>query len=91
LNWKRFALTEEQVDHNDLRRLQIMKIDRRYTHGHPGAIASLAVETEALKQQVIVHDALDGELLEPLEHVHEREEQQRQEVMGVLAEIDDAQ
>ena len=93
LNWKRLALTEEQVDHYDLRRLQIMKIDRRYTPGHPG-YRFPAVETEALKQQVIVQivrDALDGELPEPLERVHEREEQQRQEVVGVLAEIDDEQ
>lgn len=93
LNWKRLALTEEQVDHYDLRRLQIMKIDRRYTPGNPGHRFP-AVETEALKQQVIVQivrDALDDELPEPLERVHEREEQERQEVMGVLAEIDDEQ
>jgi hypothetical protein len=93
LNWKRLALTEEQVDHYDLRRLQIMKIDRRYTPGHPG-YRFPAVETEALKQQVIVQivrDALDGELPESIERVHEREEQQRQEVVGVLAEIDDEQ
>jgi hypothetical protein len=93
LNWKRLALTEEQVDHYDLRRLQIMKIDRRYTPSHPG-YRFPAVETEALKQQVIVQivrDALDGELPEPPERVHEREQQQRQEVMNVLAEIYDEQ
>jgi hypothetical protein len=43
-------------------------IDRRYTPGHRG-YRFAAVETEALKQQVIVQivrDALDAEQPEPL-------------------------
>ena len=86
LDWQRIALTEEQVDdpQYDLRRLQITKADRRYkpVRYHP------AVETEALKQQVIVQivrDILDAELPEPLETVLERERRQREELERLLA------
>jgi hypothetical protein len=86
LDWERIALTEEQVDDPQygLRRLQIKKADRRYkpVRHHP------AVETEALKQQVIVQivrDRLDAELPEPLETVLERERRQREEVERLLA------
>jgi hypothetical protein len=83
LDWTRIALTEEQVEQHDLRRLEIMKPDRRYhpVRYHP------AIETEALQQQVIVgtvRGALDAELPEPLDRVLEREAQQRREVERLL-------
>jgi hypothetical protein len=83
LDWVRIALTEAQVEQYDLRRLQIMKPDRRYkpVQYHP------AIETEALQQQVIVQivrDALDAELPEPLERVLEREARQRRDVERLL-------
>ena len=83
LDWTRIALTEAQVDQHDLRRLEIMKPDRRYrpVRYHP------AIETEALQQQVIVQivrDALDAELPEPLEDVLEREARQRGEIERLL-------
>jgi len=76
LDWKRIALTEEQVDRYDLRRAIIRKADRRYkpVRYHD------AIETEALKQNVIVgivRDALDAELPETLSTVLEREARQR--------------
>jgi hypothetical protein len=85
LDWTRLALTEAQVDQYDLRRLEIMKPDNRYrpVRYHP------AIETEALKQQVIVQivrDALDAELPEPLKDVLEREQQERQEIERQLTE-----
>jgi hypothetical protein len=87
LDWQRIALTEEQVDDPQygLRQLQITKADRRYkpVRYHP------AVETEALKQQVIVQivrDILDAELPEPLESVLEREQRQQEELARLLAE-----
>jgi hypothetical protein len=79
LDWTRIALTEEQVDEHELRPLQIMKVDRRYKPGNPG-YRFPAIETEALRQDVIVgivRDALDAELPEPLEAVQERETRQR--------------
>jgi hypothetical protein len=83
LDWERIALTEQQLDQYDLRRLQIMKADRRYkpVRYHP------AVETEALSQQVlvgIVRAQLDAELPEPLEHVLEREQEQRDRLARLL-------
>jgi hypothetical protein len=76
-------LTEDQVDRHDLRRLEIMKPDRRYrpVRYHP------AIETEALQQQVIVQivrDALDAELPEPLDRVLERERRQRRQIERLL-------
>jgi len=84
LDWERIALTAHQLDQYDLRRLQIEKPDRRYkpVRYHP------AVETEALKQQVlvrIVRAQLDAELPEPLETVLEREKQQRDRLARLLA------
>jgi hypothetical protein len=79
LKWGRIALTETQVDRHNLRPLQIMKVDRRYKPGNPG-YRFPAIETEALRQDVIVgivRDVLDAELPEPLEHVLEREQRQR--------------
>lgn len=86
LDWKRIALTEEQVKRYRLRRLQIMKPDRRYkpVRYHP------AIETEALKQNVIigiVRDELDRLLPEPLATVLEREERQRAQVRAALAKM----
>lgn len=83
LDWERVALTEQQVDQYDLRRLQIMKADRRYNpvRYHP------AIETEALKQQVlvaIVRAKLDAELPESLEHVLEREVQEQERLRLLL-------
>ena len=66
-NWigPRIALTEDQVEQYNLRPLAIMKPDRRYkpVRYHE------AIETEALKQPVIVgivREQLDAELPEPL-------------------------
>jgi hypothetical protein len=83
LDWKRIALTERQVKRHRLKRFEIMKPDRRYkpVQLHP------AIETEALKQQVIVQivrDALNAELPEPLDRVLEREQRQRDQLIKVL-------
>lgn len=85
LDWKRIALTEDQVDHYKLHGDAIMKEDRRYkpVRHHK------AIETEALKQPVIVgivRDALDDELPEPLATVLEREKRQRARMRRVLQE-----
>ena len=56
LRWERVALTEQQVSDYDLPR--ITKRDRRYADGRPHE----AVETEALRQTVLMHilrDRLD--------------------------------
>jgi hypothetical protein len=84
LDWKRIALTEEQVDQYDLRRLIIRKADRRYkpTRWHD------AIETEALKQDIIVgivRDALNAELPEPLTTVQERQDRERAALRRLLA------
>jgi hypothetical protein len=86
LDWERIALTEQQVDGYDLRRLQIDKPDRRYkpTRYHP------AVETEALKQEVIVRiirEQLDAELPEPLTAVLGREAGQQRYLADLLADV----
>ena len=76
LDWDRIALTEDQVDEYDLRPLMIQKPDRRYK---PVRVHD-AIETEALRQDVIVgivRAALDAELPEPLDNVLERERRQR--------------
>ena len=51
LDWKRIALTEEQVNRYDLPRL--LKEDKRYDEDSPHRWHE-AVETEALNQQIIV-------------------------------------
>jgi hypothetical protein len=84
LDWTRIALTEEQVEHYGLEDKQINKPDHRYkpVRHYP------AVETEALKQQVIVQiirDALDAELPEPLDHVRERERRQRRNLAALFS------
>lgn len=74
LRWERLALTEKQVDDENLPIIQ--KRDRRYKDGglHD------AVETEALKQTVLIdilRKRLDELLPEPLSRVQERERRQR--------------
>jgi hypothetical protein len=87
LDWTRIALTEAQVDRYALRSLMISKPDRRY---NPVRYHD-AIETEALKQNVIVgivRDALDALLPEPLSAVLEREEQQRSTMRRLLQRAD---
>ena len=74
LDWRRIAITEEQVEEHDLP--VIMKPDHRYkpVRYHE------AVETEALGQRLIVQlvrEALDDLLPEPLEDVLVHEDEQR--------------
>jgi hypothetical protein len=76
LRWERLALTAEQVDDHDLAGLAIEKLDTR----NKPPKRYLAVETEALRQQVIVgivRDRLDALLPEPLGDVLLREQRQR--------------
>jgi hypothetical protein len=83
LEWERLALTEEQADAYDLRRLAIVKRDGRYIDGRPHE----AIETEALRQQVIVRivrGRLDQLLPEPLEDLCAREREQRAAVAAAL-------
>jgi hypothetical protein len=81
LCWERLALTGEQVEEYHLS--VIIKHDRRFADGG----AHEAVETEALSQRIIVdivRSRLEELLPEPLETVHERENQQRQEIEVLL-------
>jgi hypothetical protein len=81
LQWERLALTEEQVD--EYRLPKIIKRDRRYLDGKPHE----AVETEALRQRVIVRllrDRLEELLPRPLARVLERERRQRAELARLL-------
>jgi hypothetical protein len=83
LIWERLALTSEQVDRYQLGRLAIEKLDRRYKPAKPYQ----AIETEALRQQVIVgilRDRLDELLPEPLDDVQVRERLQRAAVAALL-------
>jgi hypothetical protein len=73
-NWQRVALTRTQVEQYNLP--IIIKHDRRYKDGRPHE----AVETEALNQRLIIElleTKLASLLPEPLEHVQEREQDQR--------------
>jgi hypothetical protein len=81
--WERLALTEAQVVKHDLGHLKIRKPDRRYkpVRYHD------AVETEALRQSVIVgivRARLDELLPEPLRAVRERQERERRELVTLL-------
>src|SRR5262249_9420838 len=72
LDWRRMALTEEQVSRYSLPR--ITKRDKRFKGG--GGTHE-AVETEALSQSLIVEivrDWLDSLLPQPLEEIHASEE-----------------
>ena len=82
LDWTRLAITLEQVQANPNIPI-IDKPDKRYkpVRFHP------AVETEALGQNMIVgivRDHLDALLPEPLEHVLERETEEREVVLRQL-------
>ena len=81
LRWERLALTAEQIAAYGLE--PITKRDRRYADGG----THQAVETEALRQTVIVdilRQRLDELLPEPMEHVHEREAQERADLELLL-------
>src|SRR5262249_26498091 len=79
LNWKRIALTEEQVKRYRLTKFRKWKIDNRMREDNPNR-RHVAVECESLGQkrvEQIVREALAALLPEPIERVHEREERQR--------------
>jgi hypothetical protein len=85
IDWRRIAITPEQIVQYGLGDRFVLKKDNRYkpprTHR--------AWETEVLGQGVvrqIVRNALDDLLPEPLEDVLEREEEQRDEIRDLLAE-----
>jgi hypothetical protein len=81
LDWKRLALTPDQV--RDHRLTPIIKTDRCFKNGG----AHEAVETEALSQRLIVQivrDRLDALLPEPLERFRAREEEERVYVRALL-------
>jgi hypothetical protein len=83
LNWERLALTREQVESYDLP--IIIKHDHRFKDGG----AHEAVETEALRQQIIIEilrNRLDELLPEPLSTVQERADQQRTRLRAVFEE-----
>jgi hypothetical protein len=90
--WERVALTEQQVEENDLPVIQ--KLDRRYagTNGERGRYFD-AVETEAFGQANIVaalRDRLDELMPEPLDRVLERQTRQRDHVAERLRELMDS-
>ncbi|HEY8649987.1 MAG TPA: hypothetical protein VIL70_03640 [Chthoniobacterales bacterium] len=75
LDWKRLAVTDEQIA--DFNLTVIQKYDARTKSYHD------AVETEALGQArivAIVRDRMEELLPEPLADVHEREEAEREEI-----------
>jgi hypothetical protein len=79
LDWKRLAVTDEQIA--DFNLTVIQKYDARTKSYHD------AVETEALGQArivAIVRDRLEELLPEPLADVHEREEAEREEIADLL-------
>jgi hypothetical protein len=81
LDWRRLALTEEQVLEYSLP--SITKTDKRFKGG--GGTHE-AVETEALSQSLIsiVRDWLDSQLFRPLEEIHEAEEDQRERLRRLI-------
>jgi hypothetical protein len=84
LDWRRIAITEEQVEERGLTKVE--KMDNRFKPARP----YLAVETEALKQteiQRILRSELDKMLPRTLEEVAERERQQRILVREALARL----
>jgi len=81
LRWERLALLPEHVERYRLP--MVRKVDGRYRPPR----AHEAVETEALRQQVIVsivRERLDELLPEPLERVQVRERRERQQVAAAL-------
>jgi hypothetical protein len=84
LVWERLALTAEQVDEYELPVIE--KTDHRHRPPRPYE----AVETEALRQEVIVglvRERLDSMLPQPLERVRVREEQERRRAVELLARL----
>jgi len=84
LGWRRLALTEGQYEY-DLP--VITKSDRRFVNGEGD---HEAVETEALSQSLIidiVRDWLDGLLPQPLESIHESEEERREILRRLIEEM----
>jgi hypothetical protein len=85
LDWKRIALTAEQVRQYSLP--TILKHDRRYKDGRPHK----AVETEALSQ-TLISELLETELTallpEPLERVQERAVPQRRALRNTIERRD---
>jgi hypothetical protein len=78
LDWRRLALTEQQVDEYGI--TMVPRVDRRETVNPQ---TRLVAETEALGAETIreiVRDALDALLPEPLVRVQGRERRQRQAV-----------
>ena len=76
LDWKRLALTEQQVEEHNLPR--ITKTDKRHKDG--GGVHE-AVETEALSQTLIVQivrDWLEDSIPESIEDIHVSERDQRE-------------
>jgi hypothetical protein len=83
LDWRRLALTEEQVA--AYRLPTVNKSDKRYRDGEGD---HEAVETEALSQSIIVgivREWLDGLLPQPLEEIEESEAEQRK-ILRLLIE-----
>jgi hypothetical protein len=81
LDWRRLALTGEQVDAHALE--PIWKKDERYRP----ALEHWAYETEALGQRIVmelVRTALDELLPEPIARVLEREDEERQQALRDL-------
>jgi hypothetical protein len=79
LEWKRLAVTKEQVERYNLEPIQ--KWDERTKSYHD------AVETEALSQSVLVQMLryrLGAQLPEPLERVQERAKRQRRHTAALL-------
>jgi hypothetical protein len=82
LDWRRLALTKEQVAEYDLP--IITKSDRRFINGEGD---HAAVETEALSQSLIVdivRSWLDGLLPQSLEEVHASEEGERERLRRLI-------
>jgi hypothetical protein len=81
LEWERLALTAEQVKKYELPVIE--KTDHRFRPPRRYE----AVETEALRQEIIVglvQERLDSLLPQPLENVRVREANERREVAGFL-------
>jgi hypothetical protein len=86
LDWKRVALTQEQVEHYQLP--TITKTDPRYTK-NPSRGVHQAVETEALSQTLIVslvRRELDRLLPVPLDTVLVRERRERARLRSLIEE-----
>jgi hypothetical protein len=82
LDWRRLALTKEQVQEYNLP--VISKSDRRFINGEGD---HEAVETEALSQSLIVdivRDWLDDLLPQPLEAILESEQEEREHLRRLI-------